>query len=115
MTGDWNTARRLRERIWNRISEDEKVRMLRNWVDEALKLHQYNVAEDACQRLLALVPEDPSVAWRLARIREFSGQIDNALDQYKALSQAEAPLWATAAATALKNREFWDSVPEDLR
>ena len=115
MTGDWNTARRLRERIWNRISEDEKVRMLRNWVDEALKLHQYSVAEDACQRLLALVPEDPSVAWRLARIREFSGQIDNALDQYKALSQAEAPLWATAAATALKNREFWDSVPEDLR
>ncbi len=115
MTGDWSTARRLRQRIWGSVPVDERERILRKWVDEALKLHQYGEAGEACQRLLVLAPEDPSVAWRLARIREFSGQADNAIDQYKALSQAESPLWASAAAAALKNREFWDNVPEDLR
>ncbi len=115
MTGDWATASKLRDHIWDKVPDSEKKRLLCLWGDQAFDLQEYGVALEAYERLLQLTPEDPSVAWRVARTRQLTGDTETAMEEFKALSQADSPLWAQAADASIKNREFWDSVPEDLR
>jgi len=115
MTGDWATASKLRDHIWGKVPDNEKKRLLCLWGDQAFNLQEYGVALDAYERLLQLTPEDPSVAWRVARTRQLTGDTETAMEEFKALSQADSPLWAQAADASIKNREFWDRVPEDLR
>ena len=115
MTGDWKTAETLRSHIWDKVVKDDKERLLRLWGDEAFRLQEYPVAIDAYQRLLELDPKDPATAWKIAKTRELTGDFKTAMEEFKALSQADSPLWAQAADASIKNREFWDSVPEELR
>ncbi len=115
MTGEWRTAATLRDHIWEKVRDDEKRRLLALWGDEAYRLQEYGIALDAYERLLALEPEDPAVAWKLARTRQLDGDVNTAMEEFKALSQADSPLWAEAADGVLKNRKFWEGVPEELK
>jgi TolA-binding protein len=115
MLGDWKTAGKLRSHIWEKVQDSEKKRLLCLWGDEAFRLQEYGVALEAYESLMALDPQDPATAWKVARTRELTGDLKTAMEEFKALSQADSPLWAQAADTAIKNRGFWSSVPEEIR
>ena len=113
--GDWPLVESMWKQMRPALPLDERISLLSFWGNEALRIKDYSMALEAYNQLLALEPDDPPSAWRVALAGHRMGADKIAMDEWKALTQVSDTLWAQAAKIVVKNEEFWQGPAEGFR
>jgi len=111
---EWDTAEMLWDEIAISVPKEKQEELLTFWGDEALGLEEPKEALRIYQRLSLLSPDRIPVSWRIAIARSRLGQKE-AMEDWKALSQVDDPLWAKAAKAIISNEMFWSGPAASFR